>query len=360
MDASEAAANSRSSREQELEALLATRTQQLAFAQAEIGAFFESSPLAIGTASLMGEILSANATMASMFGYSEDELIGTNIADFFLDQDQRKQIVEKLRSGEVVQSKRQQLKRKDGTLFYANITESILERENHEVILGVVDDITDQLVAAQALKEKDEAAAIAAERNRIANELHDSVTQTLYSASLIAEALPKVWAKQPEEAMRSLEELRLLTQGAQAEMRTLLLELRPGELADRKLSELLRQLTDAMSARTDLPISLTVAGDCQLPTEVQIAYYRIAQESLNNINKHARASRAWVNLQCGQDRVTLLVGDNGRGFNPESRQVHQLGFQIIRERAEVIGAELTIESRPNQGTEVKVVWQAAE
>ena len=110
------------------------------------------------------------------------------------------------------------------------------------MILGVVDDITRQMEAEQALMEKHEAAAVAAERNRIANELHDSVTQALYSASLIAEALPKVWEKRPEEALRGLEELRALTQGAQTEMRTLLLELRPGEPADRKLSELLRQI----------------------------------------------------------------------------------------------------------------------
>jgi signal transduction histidine kinase len=199
---------------------------------------------------------------------------------------------------------------------------------------------------------------VATERNRIASELHDSVTQALYSASLIAEALPKVWEKRPEEALRSLEDLRLLTQGAQAEMRTLLLELRPGELADRKLSELLRQLIDAMSARTELPISLTVIGDHQLPTEVQIAYYRITQEALNNISKHARARRAWVNLHCGEDVVTLLIGDNGRGFDLENRQIHQMGHQIMVERAEAIDADLTIESRPGQGTTVTVVWQA--
>ena len=348
------------SREQELEALLAVRTQELAFAQAQIGTLFESSPLAIGTASLDGKILSGNASMARMFGYAEDELIGTKVSDFFQDLGQRKGIVARLRSGIIVQSQGQQLRRKDGSLFYGNVTESILERESQEVILGVVEDITDQMAAEQALKENDEAAAVAAERNRIANELHDSVTQALYSASLIAEALPKVWQKQPEEAMRSLEELRVLTQGAQAEMRTLLLELRPGELADRKLSQLLRQLIDAMSARTELPISLTVVDDCQLPTEVQIAYYRITQEALNNISKHARARRAWVNLCCGQEEVRLLIGDDGRGFDLEKRQIHQLGHQIMVERAEAIGAHLTLESRPDQGTTVTIIWQAAE
>jgi PAS domain S-box-containing protein len=347
-------------REQELEALLAKRTQELAFAQAQIEALFANSPLAIGTASMNETILSANAAMARMFGYSEDELIGTKVTDFFVDTEQRAGLLQRLRSNKVVQTQRQQLKRKDGTLFYANVTESILERGNQEVIVGIVDDITDQMMAEQVLREKAKTEAIAAERNRIARELHDSVTQTLYSASLIAEALPNVWQSHPQEALRSLEELRALTQGALAEMRTLLLELRPGELADRKLSELLRQLTDAMSASTDLPISLSVVGDCQLPTDVQIALYRIAQEAINNIKKHARASRAWVNLKCGRDRLALRISDNGRGFDLATSQIHQLGLRIMRERAKAIGADLTIESQPGQGTEVRVIWQSIE
>jgi len=343
-----------------LEERVEERTQELVFAQAQIETLFKSSPLAIGTAALDGEILSANATMARMFGYTEEELIGTNVTSFFLDLEQREKIMGRLQTGEIVQTQWQQLRRQDGSFFYANITENILEREGQEVILGVVDDISDHIAAEQALKEQAETEAIAAERNRIANELHDSVTQALYSASLIAEALPKVWQKQPEEAFGSLDELRALTQGAQAEMRTLLLELRPAELADRKLSELLRQLTDAMSARTELPISLTVAGDCQHPTDVKIACYRITQEALNNISKHARASRAWVNLRFAQDRVALRIGDNGRGFDMTNQQAHQLGLEIMRERAEAIDADLTIQSQPGQGTEVTLIWQATE
>jgi len=317
-----------------LEKQFEERSQELSFAQAQIVTLFESSPLAIGTATLDGEILSANATMARMFGYTEEELIGTNVASFSLDLEQREKTVRRLQTGEIVQTQWQQLRRQDGSFFYANVTENILEREGQEVILGVVDDISAQIEAEQVLHEKAEAEAVAAERNRIANELHDSVTQALYSASLIAEALPKIWQKHPEEAVKSLMELQMLTQGAQAEMRTLLLELRPGELADRKLTVLLRQLTDAMSARTDLPIYLTVVGECQCPTDVQIAFYRITQEAINNINKHARASQAWVNLRCDHDGLVLRIGDNGRGFDSESRLVHRMGLQIMSERAE--------------------------
>ena len=116
----------------------------------------------------------------------------------------------------------------------------------------------------------------------------------------------------------------------------------------------------ALPTRTELQILLTFAGECQLPPNVQIAYYRITQEALNNIIKHAGASRAGINLKCDQDRVMLRISDDGRGFDVESRQIHQLGLQIMRERAEAIDADLTVKSQPGQGTELLVVWQAAE
>jgi signal transduction histidine kinase len=158
--------------------------------------------------------------------------------------------------------------------------------------------------------------------------------------------------------MRSLDELRALTQGAQAEMRSLLLEMRPGEVADRKMGELMRQLTEAMMARTHMSISLTTAGNCLPPVNVQIALYRITQEALNNIYKHAQAGRAWVNLRCSPEGVTVRVTDDGRGINTTTGPVHQMGLKIMHERAAAIGANLTIRNREEQGTEVMVDWQA--
>ena len=200
-------------------------------------------------------------------------------------------------------------------------------------------------------------AAVDSERQRLARELHDSVTQSLYTSSLIAEALPSVWETHPEEALISLEELRNLTRGSLAEMRTLLMELRPDALVERPLGELLGQLTEAMSARTNLPITTSTMGNCQLSAEVQVALYRITQEALNNVGKHARASRAWVNLRCLPNGVTLRIRDNGRGFDPEATSPHQLGLSIMHERAQTIGAALTINSQPDQGTEILIEWQ---
>jgi signal transduction histidine kinase len=107
--------------------------------------------------------------------------------------------------------------------------------------------------------------AIAAERNRLARELHDAVTQTLFAASLIAEVLPDLWDIDEAEAHRSTEELRQLTRGALAEMRTLLFELRPAALNQARLSDLLRQLSEAVMGRKRLPICLDLDGDCEIP-----------------------------------------------------------------------------------------------
>jgi PAS domain S-box-containing protein len=199
--------------------------------------------------------------------------------------------------------------------------------------------------------------AAEAERSRLARELHDAVSQTLFSASVIAESLPRLWKRNPEKVQRGLTQLHLLTRGALAEMRALLLELRPTALVDANLNDLLRQLTDAFASRSRTRVSLTVEGQRPLPPDVQIALYRITQEALNNVIKHARAKEVNVHLQNLPDRVELRIEDNGRGFDLTAIPPERLGLKIIRERAGAIGATLEIESEAGHGTQVVVVWQ---
>ncbi len=206
------------------------------------------------------------------------------------------------------------------------------------------------------LRAQGEEAAAAAERSRLARELHDAVTQTLFSASLIAEVVPRLWERNPDEGRRRLDELRRLTRGALAEMRTLLLELRPSALIDVPLSDLLRQLADAVSGRTLLPITLAVEGQRPLPPDVNIAMYRVAQEALNNIMKHAKAKRVDIALRQAVEGVELRIADDGAGFDPATVPADHFGLRIIRERAESIDAVLRITSRPGQGTEVACIW----
>jgi PAS domain S-box-containing protein len=210
------------------------------------------------------------------------------------------------------------------------------------------------------LRAKSEEAARAAERNRLARELHDAVTQVLFSASLIAETMPRIWEREPEKGQRGLEELRRLIQGALAEMRTMLLELRPAALKEQRLDTLIRQLADGLMARTRMPVTTTVVGDCWLPPEVKLALYRITQEALNNVVKHAQASQAKVYLDCQPGQVILCVSDDGRGFASEGIEPHKLGVGIMRERAKAIGARFTLESQRDRGTEITVTWGDTE
>jgi len=206
------------------------------------------------------------------------------------------------------------------------------------------------------LYERTQELVVVEERQRLARDLHDAVTQTLFSATLIAEALPKLWEVDPDQGRELLGELRQLSRGALAEMRALLLELRPAALIETSLLDLLHQLADAAAGREDIQVQVRVQGYCPLPPDVHVALYRIAQEALNNVVKHAQARRAVVSLCCQDRQVELEVSDDGCGFDPAAVQPDHLGLGIIRERARDIGAVLSVESQPGQGTTVTAVW----
>ncbi len=194
------------------------------------------------------------------------------------------------------------------------------------------------------------------ERQRLARNLHDAVNQSLFSAGLIAEVLPRLWEKNPGEGRKSLEDLRRLTRGAQADMRLLLAELRPSTLTDAELGDLLRLLGNALAGRTNIPVSVTVAGEWTLPADVQVALYRLCQEGLNNIAKHAGASRVDIQLQYDAGAVVLRIRDDGRGFDPEQTLPGHYGLSMMRERAAAVGAALTITSQPGHGAEIVIRW----
>jgi PAS domain S-box-containing protein len=232
---------------------------------------------------------------------------------------------------------------------------------DEEIELAVM--FGDQAVLAienAGLRARAERTAIAAERNRIARDLHDSVTQTLFSATLIAEVLPKLVERNGSEGMRRLEELRQLTRGALAEMRTLLLELRPATLIEVSIEELLRQLTEAARGRARIPIDLQVQVTEPLPPDAKVAFYYIAQEALNNVAKHARAGSAYVTLTSHAAGAVLSIIDDGQGFDVTQVTPEHLGLAIMRERSESIDGELAIDSTPGEGTEVTIRWTNPE
>jgi two-component system nitrate/nitrite sensor histidine kinase NarX len=194
------------------------------------------------------------------------------------------------------------------------------------------------------------------ERQRLARELHDAVSQMLFSASLVAETLPRLWERYPGEVKSGLAELQRLTRGALAEMRNLLLELRPHALLETEMSILLKHLVDAVTGHTQVPVTLDVTGQRILPPDVQLTFYRVAQESLNNIVKHARATKITVQLKNLPASTTLRIQDNGRGFDPQKVLSGHLGLVIMQERATDAGATLSVHSEPGKGTEIILTW----
>jgi PAS domain S-box-containing protein len=221
----------------------------------------------------------------------------------------------------------------------------------------VVIDLTEQKKRNEAVSAAEKAAyELLAERQRLADDLHDAVNQTLFSASLIAEVLPRIWKKDQAEAQRSFEDLRRLTRGALAEMRTLLAELRPSLLTNSDLGDLLRQLGNALSGRTNIPVTVSISGKFVLPPEVQVVFYRVCQEALNTVALHAKSSQVEINLQHKGDGVELRVHDNGQGFDPEQVFSGHSGLNMLRGRAEAAGARLTITWRSDYGTEVILDW----
>lgn len=217
--------------------------------------------------------------------------------------------------------------------------------------------VADRTRELLGLRRHAEQLAALRERERLARELHDAVTQTLFSASLISDALPAVWERDPQEGRQRLGDLRSLTRGALAEMRRLLLDLRPPTVADADMCELLRQVAESVGERTGLRIRVETGEPCHLPPAVKVALYRIAQEALNNCAKHASASQATVTLARNEERLELSVVDDGRGFDPDPLAPDALGLSIMRERAESVGARLEVDSRLGRGTRVAVCWE---
>jgi signal transduction histidine kinase len=242
-----------------------------------------------------------------------------------------------------------------GGIGVAESRQDFFTHHHAELGLSVADQFAITLRNAELVGQA-QALAVSEERQRLAHDLHDAVNQSLFSAGLIAEALPRLWELDQQQARQSLEELRILTRGALAEMRALLAELRPSALTDASLSDLLRLQGNAFSGRTSVPVALTVTGVTRLPAKVQVAFYRVCQEALNNIAKHAKASHVKMDLRQDEAVVELRIRDDGQGFDTEQIFSGHYGLDMMRERAEDAMAVFSVTSKPGQGTDLSICW----
>ncbi len=205
------------------------------------------------------------------------------------------------------------------------------------------------------LYERSRELSVVEERNRLARELHDAVKQTLFSTNLTAEAASMLVDSDPAEAKRQLRFLQELTRSAMDELRSLIFELRPAELGADGLVSTLRKHVDVLRRVHSAEIDLAVGSERVLEPRLEREVFRIAQEALANALNHGAPARIEVSLQIPDGALRLCVADDGRGFDPASRDHRRrLGLVSMRERAEAIGGRLEVGSRPGAGTTVSL------
>jgi signal transduction histidine kinase len=211
----------------------------------------------------------------------------------------------------------------------------------------------------QALRQSEREKATVDERNRLARELHDSVAQSMYGVTLLAEVASQLLsAGQEDQVADYLGELKETAKESLAEMRLLIYELRPPVLEEEGLASALQVRLEAVESRAGLEAQFHTDGEIALDSQVEGALYGVAQEALNNVLKHAQARRVAVSLIQDEKFVTLEIVDDGIGCDPAwARRSGGLGLRGMEERAAEIGAHLEIESAAGNGTTVRVVWE---
>jgi signal transduction histidine kinase len=194
------------------------------------------------------------------------------------------------------------------------------------------------------------------ERNRLARELHDAMTQNLFSLSLTAEAAAGLVRTDPGRAEAEIDRVRQLARETQAELRSLVFELRPPRLEADGLVATVGKDLDVLGRAHGLKVDLQVHGTLEVASTVEMELYRIVQEALNNAVRHARAESITVGVDAADGVVTITVRDDGVGFDPAARAIRErrLGLTSMRERAESLGGKFTVETAPRAGTTVRV------
>lgn len=226
---------------------------------------------------------------------------------------------------------------------------------NDITLLNLVSEQMGLAIERIQLRQQSTLAAIMDERQRIARELHDSVTQTLYSLSFFADAsINFAKSKKWQQVIQNLENVRSIALQSLKEMRLLVYELLPISLEKDGLVNVLQQRLKSVEQRSGVETEFITESNLNLPAAKQLGVYRIAQEALNNILKHASASEVKINIYRHNQRLVMDITDNGKGFN-QSQVDGGVGLRSMHKRAEIMGGELKIISESGEGTMVRLI-----
>lgn len=204
------------------------------------------------------------------------------------------------------------------------------------------------------LAEQARLTAVVEERQRLARELHDAVSQQLFAISMTSTAISRTMEKDIERAVRQIKLIEEMASVAQSEMRALLLHLRPVHLEGKRLSQGLHELLNEMKAKVPMEITFEMDEDINLVKGIENHIFRIVQEALSNTLRHAKATKMGIKLQQKADWVSLLIRDNGIGFDMDVKKQASYGLHTMQERVNEIGGSLQILTAPNKGTKIDI------
>ncbi len=327
---------------------------------------FEKAQDAIWIHDMDGNILTSNAAAARMVGYTMSENTQNNVR-VFLDEEsynKAKEVRQKLLRGEYFpQPYEQKLIRRDGSEAYLMLTTSLIQRDGKmEVFQHIARDVTEQKKMTENLRfyVRQITRAQEEERKRVARELHDDTAQALV---VLLRQLDN-FASRQQLGITGQSAVERLTEQVEAILdgvRRFSQDLRPSILDDLGLLPALQWLTTELTEHFDISVTVYVTGkERRFAPEVELLFFRIAQEALSNVRRHSGANRAWVTVEFANEKTILTVKDNGKGFIvPGSLSAltgeAKLGLAGMSERARLLNGELKITSEPGKGTTVTMV-----
>ena len=317
-----------------------------------------SSPDLVWLTDAKGTLTFISDASRSMLGYEPSELMGRHYVDIFAASARRDANVRfrwVASHPSAVHRMRLPFRHADGHDVLVEINGTGMMADGTFIgAHGAARDVSERDRLERDLRRQAGELAASEERSHLARELHDSVTQALFSMTLVSRSVEMLLDRDPEAARAQLAQLRDLQREALAEMRALIFELRPGNLEQDGLTRALRTHTAALQGRIGLPVVVESTIDDRLPLPIEEVLYRIAQEALHNVVKHANAQQVKVEVGRVSNGVRMRIVDDGRGFDPEKVPTGHLGLAGMQSRATKVGARFACRSVPGEGTTVEV------
>ncbi|MBX3030245.1 MAG: GAF domain-containing protein [Chloroflexi bacterium] len=333
--------------------------QQLRESEARYRYLVTASPDIVWEVDREGRPTFLSDVIERLTGFHPSELIGRSMEELLAPESRphaRQQFEDVMAHPERVVVARLALRRRDGTSVPVENFATGMFRDGELVGgHGAARDLSDRSRLERELRRQAAEIAASSERAHLARELHDSVTQALFAMTLVTRSIEVLLPRDRDAAIAKFDELRQLQREALAEMRSLLFELRPASLERDGLVQALRTHGAALESRVGLSVLVEAELPDRLPLDVEEALYRVAQEALHNVVKHARATQVRVRLERRGRAACLSVEDDGQGFDERGVTEAQLGLAGMRARAGRLGGTVSIRSRPGAGTTVEAL-----